>query len=48
MPSLPHRTIVSNDSDLADFVKPTRTWLLESCQLPNPVPGPNIYKSASW
>jgi uncharacterized LabA/DUF88 family protein len=32
----------------ADFVKPIRTWMLKSSQLPNPIPGTTIHKPASW
>jgi hypothetical protein len=30
----------------ADFVKPIRTWMLRSSQLPNPIPGTTIHKPA--
>jgi len=32
----------------ADFVKPIRTWMLETSQLPNPIPGSAIRKPANW
>ena len=32
----------------ADFVKPIRTWMLQSSQLPNPIPGTTIHKPAGW
>lgn len=32
----------------ADFVKRIRTGILELSQLPNPVPGTNIYKPTDW
>jgi hypothetical protein len=32
----------------ADFVKPIRTWMLQSSQLPNPIPGTAIHKPAGW
>lgn len=32
----------------ADFVKRLRTGILESSQLPNPIPGTNIYKPIDW
>ena len=32
----------------ADFVKPIRTWMLKSSQLPNPIPGTTIHKPAGW
>ena len=32
----------------ADFVKRVRTGILELSQLPNPIPGTNIYKPKDW
>lgn len=32
----------------ADFVKRVRTGILEISQLPNPIPGTNIYKPKDW
>jgi len=32
----------------ADFVKRIRTGILELSQLPNPIPGTNIYKPTNW
>jgi len=32
----------------ADFVKRVRTGILELSQLPNPIPGTNIYKPIDW
>ena len=32
----------------ADFVKPIRTWMLQSSQLPNPNPGTTIHKPPRW
>lgn len=32
----------------ADFVKPIRTWMLKSSQLPDPIPGTKIHKPAGW
>ena len=32
----------------ADFVKPIRTWMLQSSQLPNPIPGTTIHKPPRW
>jgi len=32
----------------ADFVKPIRTWMLQSSQLPNPIPGTTIHKPVGW
>ncbi|MDN5849629.1 MAG: NYN domain-containing protein [Nitrococcus sp.] len=32
----------------ADFVKPIRTWMLKTSQLPNPIPGTTIHKPANW
>ena len=31
-----------------DFVKPIRTWMLQSSQLPNPIPGTTIHKPPRW
>jgi uncharacterized LabA/DUF88 family protein len=32
----------------SDFVKPIRTWMLESSQLPDPIPGTTIRKPRAW
>ena len=32
----------------ADFVKPIRTWMLQSSRLPNPIPGTTIHKPPRW
>lgn len=32
----------------ADFVKPIRTWMLQSSQLPSPIPGTTIHKPSGW
>lgn len=32
----------------ADFVKPIRTWMMRTSQLPDPVPGTTIHKPANW
>ena len=31
-----------------DRIKEIRTWALKASLLPNPVPGSNIYKPATW
>ncbi|HEY5366558.1 MAG TPA: NYN domain-containing protein [Casimicrobiaceae bacterium] len=32
----------------ADFVKPIRTWMLQSSLLPDPIPGTTIHKPVTW
>ena len=32
----------------ADFVKPVRTWMLQSSLLPDPIPGTTIHKPVTW
>ena len=32
----------------ADFIKRVRTGVLKSSQLPNPIPGTNLYKPTDW
>ena len=32
----------------ADFVRPVRTWMLQSSQLPDTIPGTVIHKPAGW
>lgn len=47
-PGAPTRKTSRQLSQHADFVKPIRTWMLESSQLPNPIPGTTIHKPTSW
>ncbi|WP_297474395.1 NYN domain-containing protein [Ferrovum sp.] len=47
-PGAPKRKTSKQLAVHADFIKPVRTWALESSQLPNPVPGSNIFKPTSW
>jgi len=32
----------------SNFIKPIRKWMLESSQLPNPIPGTTIHKPSGW
>jgi len=47
-PGAPMRKTSRQLSQHADFVKPIRTWMLQSSQLPNPIPGTTIHKPTSW
>lgn len=47
-PGAPNRQTSRQLAKYADFVKPIRSWALKASQLPNPVPGVNIHKPASW
>ena len=47
-PGAPKRKTSRQLSRYADFVKPIRTWMLQSSQLPNPIPGTKIHKPVSW
>lgn len=47
-PGAPQRKTSRQLSKHADFIKEIRTWALKASLLPNPVPGSNIYKPASW
>jgi hypothetical protein len=47
-PGAPKRKTSRQLNQHADFVKPIRTWMLKSSQLPNPIPGTTIHKPASW
>ena len=47
-PGAPQRKTSRQLSRHADFVKPIRTWMLQSSQLPNPIPGTTIHKPAGW
>ena len=43
-PGVPTRKTSRQLSQYADFVKPIRTWMLQSSQLPDPIPGTTILK----
>ena len=47
-PGAPLRGTSRQLKQYADFVKPIRTWALQASQLPNPIPGVNIHKPATW
>jgi hypothetical protein len=47
-PGAPNRKTSYQLRQHADFVKPIRTWMLKSCQLPSPIPGTTIRKPATW
>lgn len=47
-PGAPTRKTSRQLKQHADFVKPIRTWMLESSQLPNPIPGTTIHKPGGW
>ena len=47
-PGAPKRKTSRQLSSHADFVKPIRTWMLESSQFPDPIPGTKIHKPAGW
>lgn len=47
-PGAPTRKTSRQLKTHADFVKPIRTWMLRSSQLPNPIPGTTIHKPSSW
>lgn len=46
-PGAPRRKTSQQLRKYADFIKPIRTWALQSSQLPNPTPG-GIHKPVSW
>jgi uncharacterized LabA/DUF88 family protein len=47
-PGAPKRKTSQQLKQYADFVKPIRTWALQSSQLPDPIPGTSIQKPATW
>ena len=47
-PGAPQRKTSWKLRKYADFIRPIRTWSLKSSQLPNPIPGTNIFKPLSW
>jgi hypothetical protein len=47
-PGAPRRRTSRELSVHADFVRPIRTWMLQSSMLPDPIPGTAIRKPASW
>ena len=47
-PGAPTRKTSHQLKQHADFVKPIRTWMLKSSQLPNPIRGTTIHKPAVW
>lgn len=47
-PGAPTRKTSHQLKQHADFVKPIRTWMLKSSQLPNPISGTTIHKPAGW
>ena len=47
-PGAPARKTSRQLRQYADFVKPIRSWMLRTSQLPDPIPGTTIHKPASW
>jgi hypothetical protein len=47
-PGAPKRKTSRRLNQHADFVKPMRTWMLKSSQLPNSIPGTKIHEPAGW
>lgn len=47
-PGAPQRKTSQQLRQHADFVKPTRTWMLKASQLPDPIPGTTIHKPPRW
>ncbi|TAJ92303.1 MAG: NYN domain-containing protein [Gammaproteobacteria bacterium] len=47
-PGAPQRKTSIQLRQHADFVKPIRTWMLKSSQLPDPIPGTKIHKPSRW
>ena len=47
-PGSPKRKTSRQLRQYADFVKPIRTWMLQTSQLPDPIPGTHIYRPANW
>lgn len=47
-PGAPKRKTSRQLHQHADFVKPIRTWMLRSSQLPNPIPNTPLHKPIGW
>ena len=47
-PGAPVRKTSRQLSQDADFIKPIRSWMLASSQLPDPIPGTTIHKPPRW
>ena len=47
-PGAPKRKTSRQLQQHANFIKPIRTWMLKSSQLPDPIPGTKIHKPAGW
>ena len=47
-PGAPKRKTSQQLKQYADFVKPIRTWMLRSSQLPNSIPKTKIHRPDSW
>jgi hypothetical protein len=47
-PGAPRRKTSRQLKQHADFMKPNRTWMLRTSQLPDPIPGTRIHKPAGW
>ena len=47
-PGAPVRKTSRQLSQHADFIKPIRSWMLASSQLPDPIPGTTIHKPPRW
>ncbi len=47
-PGAPQRKTSRQLHQHTDFVKPIRTWMLKSSQLPNLIPGTTIHKPLDW
>lgn len=47
-PGAPKRKTSRQLHQHANFIKPIRTWMLKSSQLPDPIPGTKIHKPTGW
>ncbi|MGB4248668.1 MAG: NYN domain-containing protein [Pseudohongiellaceae bacterium] len=47
-PGAPKRKTSAQLRQHADFLKPIRTWMLRSSQLPDVIPGSSIHKPVTW
>lgn len=47
-PGAPTRKTSRQLRQYADFIKPIRSWMLRTSQLPDPIPGTTIRKPAGW
>jgi NYN domain len=47
-PGAPQRKTSRELAQYASFVNPIRAWMLQTSQLPNPIPGTTIHKPTTW